>query len=640
MNAATREETPILRPEGKVKAMWASVDLIFYECAGQLYRYHIPTGQKDFFMTLPCSVYRGWKVVSNQTVQFDLNWEDCWYNREEGKYYSSYSDPVFFYVTRGEEGKVPSKISTERTLFSGDEIALRYNALVRRIPGGSYSVGKVTFENLRHGEFTRDDLDILREELHYLGLIDMADSIWDIEQTKESTRLPATTVRDMYESVFGKGSFASLAGKDLNSVTGGYFLYDKETDEYRYVCYSYGGGDAAITGNTVFTKVVEKGGSVELYVRKAIISQGGVLFYPGNTWLVDHYDAPIFAIGKRSSDPESDRQPDKMLENGELDEYLPLYKVTFLANGDGSYAWQSTEMVEEGKPIPESCFEETPLPLGKVSGDAYFAEERQLVTSPFGSFNKFWSKVVLVTEDNVDEWKEKIEDRNPQLGYWIYRKTSYDKTFRWRHLLGEGEFGTFAYYRYYERGGVLFENNLDDQTEIPLGIVGKDVEDIVAFRDLVFYRVGNAIYRCYIPEASLKQVVTIPSGAQWEPVSNRVIRITAGGETYWYDTESGTNMSSYSGPEIREVPVNKLASLDAEHLFVPQAPSAGPEVNIDEPAVSTEQETPASGSDPLPENNGISDASAPVIWPWIMGGAILLVGIGGAVTWFLIRKKK
>lgn len=43
------------------------------------------------------------------------------------------------------------------------------------------------------------------------------------------------------------------------------------------------------------------------------------------------------------------------LFNGDLDEYLPIFKVTFKDNGQGGYYWVSSEMILPGAPIPEEA---------------------------------------------------------------------------------------------------------------------------------------------------------------------------------------------------------------------------------------------------------------------------------------------
>lgn len=647
LDVATRTEKALFKPEGKVKRLQATVDLIFYECAGQLYRYYIPSGKSDFFMTLPYNRGQGWSVVSNQTVKFSMNYEGFWYNREEDQYYENSPGPDFFYVKEGEENQIPTEISPERTPASKESLfELKYEHLIRLIPETSILTGKITYGNMGTGEFLFDDSDVLRQEMHYLGLIDMGDDIWDIEKSSESARLSAATLKQVYERVFGPGTFASLAGKDIQDVTGGYFIYDKETDEYVYYCYSYGGGDPAMTGRRFYFKAEEKNGTVNLYFRDASISQGGTVFYAGNTSLTHEDYGGAFAVGFRDGFEDSSLQPDTMLVNGAFDEYLPVYVASFRQNADGSYRWVSTEMVEEGKEIPKSCFGEWSLPTGKMADDEYFSFERQLVTSPFASLKKTWTTTVFLTEENLAEWKPVIfadePDRDPPLGLWVYRKFN-GNGMHWSYSPGGDILGTFGYYCYRVKNGVLYEWNLDASTATPLFLSDENMADFVAFRDLLFYRVGNKVYRYYIPDGTLDEVATLPDGATWEPASNRVLCITVGGETYWYDTESDQRKDSYDGPEIISVAVEKLAKLDAGELIVTPPASGSEEGNhhttVDGSGKDETNKT-ADASDSAPRDGGEIAEETSGLWVWIGVGIGIGLAVAIAVTVLLRKKKK
>ena len=639
LDVATRAETPLFKAEGFVKEMKATVDLLFYECAGQLYRYHIPSGQKDFFMTVPAYGNTGWNLVSNQTVSFNSHWKQYWYNREEDQYYSAYSKPQYHTVSPGNEGLRPAEFVAERTALTQTVFEIEYDYLIRRIPFASYLTERVDFSNFRASSLLRNDDGILRQELDYLGWIDLDEEVSEPypEKNPDMPRIPAAVVKQVYESVFGQGAFASLEGKDIRSVVEGHLYYDQQTDEYRFMCYTGGGGDGGGYRRTVYTDVVEKDGVTEVYVRFATAepTTTKVLFHPGMSTLVE--DEPFaFALG--NADYFSVR---KFLD-GEYDAYLPLYKVTLRENEDGSYRWESTEPVEEGKASLSELF---PASTPSANGDdyeAFFSKHRNLTACLLGSKNKAWSELVLVTPDNAEELKSVIVtennlDLNTMHGFWYYGRNPYNKQ-SWQYMLRfVTPYDTFGQMLYYERGGILYSCDLDYKKYSPLHLVGDGVEDIHAFRDLIFFRRGDRLYRYYIPLDLLEEVATLPEGAQWSPASNRDLCFTTQTRTYWYDIQTKTEMDTYSGPEIITVTVD-------DKVVDPNADTSQKITDTDkntEASDSLTEETDASVDDVSTGSvtDGVSqeEGSSAV---WIVVAVVAVAAVAAAAVFFVLKKKK
>ena len=364
LDLVSRLERVIANAEGTVTAMEATCDLLFYEADRKLYRIYLPEGKTDLFMDL--SLYNPrlkWSAFSNQCVRLFLHNRVIYYNRETDRYYSSLSSTDTFYITKGSENLVPPVISPKGTLFDTEGIFFNYSHLIRLIPDASYGSGTVTYETLKTAEFTNNNNDLLLQELSYAGIISMRtedEMVYPNTETPYLPRIPAATVKECYEKIFGKGTFAALAGKDITDVVGGSLLYDAKSDEYRFLCYTGGGGDSGCLPRALYTDIATSEDEVVLQVRYGLVFRGSssqIALYSGSSRLVDYQNAKAFSVI-----PEMDRpyeQTDsavKRAQNGVYDSYFPLYKVTFKANGDGTYYWKSTELVEEATPVPEELF--------------------------------------------------------------------------------------------------------------------------------------------------------------------------------------------------------------------------------------------------------------------------------------------
>lgn len=75
----------------------------------------------------------------------------------------------------------------------------------------------------------------------------------------------------------------------------------------------------------------------------------------GGWWEGDKYHQ-VLLRGHHPSNYKSD--PNSvycLLHAGTFDEYLPLYQVTFRADGEGEYWWYTSQKIQEGTPIPEEA---------------------------------------------------------------------------------------------------------------------------------------------------------------------------------------------------------------------------------------------------------------------------------------------
>ena len=160
-------------------------------------------------------------------------------------------------------------------------------------------------------------------------------------------RIPAETVESVFNSLFGPGSF-DLIRHDRFWGRGA-LEYVESSDEYVYFENPGGGGPAIDTREEVLS-VEETGDTLILKVRYGLF----------------HFDSPhpcsIFAddsiLNATVENPDArlvyvDESVGDWLLEGRFDEYLPVYAHTFKSNGDGAYYWESTEMIEAPKEIPE-----------------------------------------------------------------------------------------------------------------------------------------------------------------------------------------------------------------------------------------------------------------------------------------------
>jgi hypothetical protein len=208
---------------------------------------------------------------------------------------------------------------------------------------------------------------IVVEELLNVGLIPKDLQIFGYQPTEEQIlacpRVSATDLRRTFDRLFGPDASKLLDGVERFGGDVSY-LQLLEDGTYAYVPYSSLGGMGG-ADRISYVKSERDGDKVFVYVRYA------------------YYSAPypcIWIVGVRAGNSEPYRllstvdtsgwsvQPWTRVAAGEFDEYFPIYKHTFVSNGDGTYYWDSTELVEEGKQIPLSAIYSPPA-TEAVGGD-------------------------------------------------------------------------------------------------------------------------------------------------------------------------------------------------------------------------------------------------------------------------------
>jgi len=228
-----------------------------------------------------------------------------------------------------------------------------------RIPQSVYSAEKSDSQTVDVSDYT----GILVQELRSAGVLSGGYRFFEPpteEQMRELPRIPVATVRETLDRLFGPGSGDRAIGSELfyfNGVTTPYrLLYSEEENAYIYYPYSAGGGDPRIS--EVYEKLlrVETEGENKImysvYVRYVDgVNDGNTLGDLKGYYYLRGYD-PEVEGHKFFARFESDVRDEVF--SGAYDEYLPLFRHEFRPNGDGSYYWAETVVVEAGKqPTPE-----------------------------------------------------------------------------------------------------------------------------------------------------------------------------------------------------------------------------------------------------------------------------------------------
>ncbi|MBQ4322908.1 MAG: hypothetical protein IJC19_03105 [Clostridia bacterium] len=649
LNLLTRQETRIVKPEGKVDAMEASLDLLFFEVDRKLYRHYLSGGQTDFVVDLsPYNPNRGWYAFSNQTV---CPSSGLYYNREKDRYYSKVGFNQVFRVSKGEEDKISPPITVEGIDYDTDSIEFKYRYLTRLIPKASFDKGLVMFDNLPSGEFTNNDNDILLQELSYAGIISMRRQAgYPDSENPYLPRIPAATVKKVYENIFGPGTFREREKKDISDVVGGILFYEEETDEYRFLCYSGGGGDPACFPRAGYTDISITEDSIVLLVRYATMSvafSDKVSIYTGSTLLTDRQNVTPFCVMPEIENPYDN--PDSArnrFENGFYDAYLPLYKVTFKANGDGTYHWSSTLLVEEAKTIPVELYPKEPDPEDLQSKDykEFFGEERSLVSVVLGSVNESWSQLVEVDESNEAQWRTIIYkwENSPalRLGFWWNRKTGENNS-SWQYLFSSDLSSCFhRNYVYWAFDNYISVIDLDsDETKI-LCTLSTPVKKMVAYEDLLFFQCEDTIYRMYLPNGMVEDLMTIPEGAEWEPVSNVTVKYSLNGKTAWYNSLKRETVRIYHGPEKYSFSVQEWRLWKAGEWKDPSESTATDAATNASADTSSALTTDGADVDPSQTESGEPAPQQSLSWLWSVAVGVVLLAAAGAVALALFRKKR
>jgi len=351
----SEEEVKIVRPEGEVFAMEASIDLLFYEVDRKLYRVYLPENRIDFFMDLsPYSPWQEWSVFSNQSVCVYFNGEKIYYNREEECYYSDLGLGGAFLVARGEENKVPSSLSSKRVPYDENGIVSRYGHLIRTIPDASYSSIRTEYGHILG--YDNSNMDIFFQELAYAGILRCVDPSYFFEMEEDdSPCISKEMLQEVYERTFGPGSFEKFKSKEILSSSYGEIVYNTDHHDYHnaYFVNPNLKQNPDIISRVAYTDVSDNGSEIILKVRRGVAS----LEVSSKVRLFGSGSSKAFSIIPEVEDFRKD--PDSAynrLLRGEYDEYFPLYAVTFLSNGDGTYHWKSTELLEGGTPVPGELF--------------------------------------------------------------------------------------------------------------------------------------------------------------------------------------------------------------------------------------------------------------------------------------------
>jgi len=249
-------------------------------------------------------------------------------------------------------------------LFCAEEDSFEY--LLDRVPVNAYageSASTIESVGLMSGHFKCASY-ILLEELFRTGLIpkDVPEfgSLPSREQVLACPRVSVSDVFRTFDRLFGPGASQLLKNAERIGGDSSYIqLLDEEN--YAYVPYSYLGGMGSAY-RICYVKSETAGDRVFVYARFAHYSAPG---YPSiwiSGWISGTPDGDFARYQLLDTVDTSDWsvQPWSRIDAGEFDEYFPIYKHTFVSNGDGTYYWDSTEMVESGKNIPLSVIASIP----------------------------------------------------------------------------------------------------------------------------------------------------------------------------------------------------------------------------------------------------------------------------------------
>ncbi|MBQ4323028.1 MAG: hypothetical protein IJC19_03730 [Clostridia bacterium] len=233
-----------------------------------------------------------------------------------------------------------------------------HEKLLEYVPYAAYTGQTETIETQGVSYCT---LRIFYKELKQQGLIPSDMKSIDREPSKEALlSFPQVSVEDVcktFDRLFGPNASRLLkideaeSGKPiLNSMSEQLYLSEDRKTFY-YVPHWYGGGDYTLPYGRLFRSEVV-GEDLCLYVRMVYTSFDNDLYF----WLFETFKREKVLIDYRCDDWDKlGVNPWEMLDNGDFDEYLPVYKHTFKPNGDGTYYWASTVKETDGKQIPISA---------------------------------------------------------------------------------------------------------------------------------------------------------------------------------------------------------------------------------------------------------------------------------------------
>ncbi len=228
-------------------------------------------------------------------------------------------------------------------------------SLLQYVPVGAYNTtGEITPENVPEYEFGAGPVRILFRKLLDEGLVhDTKSPSSDPAECPDAPVFTEAEIKTHFENLFGPGSFASYAGKDIRNV-GQVLHYDSAKKNYTYVLFGGWGGGLSYLPYKAYEKTEKDGENLLVYVR-----YGTYGFSEEIVELWDcHYeglpqDLKSFSSGYDVGWPDGIYEK---LESGQLDEYLPLYCHTFKPNGNGGYYWAFTRVAEAATPIPEELY--------------------------------------------------------------------------------------------------------------------------------------------------------------------------------------------------------------------------------------------------------------------------------------------
>ena len=264
--------------------------------------------------------------------------------------------------------------------------------LLAQVPHGAYNMQqKITFENLP-GSSAPNVSSILINRLHALGYL-KNDKPGDIKGYPADTTLetvPLQTVKVVFDSLFGVGSFDNLPNNEI-------FVFNNQLSfiksEGVYVYHSYNGSsDASCEFREEILDSTFSGNDYIVKVRYCLFG-----FYGGAK------DELCSLMGDNSVNSnlqytplayvEKDRVQD--FREGAYDAYSPIYTLTFKSNGRGSYYWYSTEMTEAPKQIPENMVHSYPSPTTDAITDVSTGSATNVVPQEEGS-SAVWIVVAVV----------------------------------------------------------------------------------------------------------------------------------------------------------------------------------------------------------------------------------------------------
>ena len=217
---------------------------------------------------------------------------------------------------------------------------------LQQVPEGSFVLDeKTTYQNLEEKQLQNNTAVILLRTLHERGYIKnfplAGDENPDPEGDPTKERIPTETVKSVYDSLFGPGSFDRRPIKRF--ITGfGSLESFSNPEEYVYYEPFVGGDSGQILRHTPIVSAKELNGSLIMRVRFASLYRS---YYQPSFIEADSTGHVIAYVSD---------SVENALKEGVYDEYLPIYEIVFKSNGDGTYYWESTEMIEAPKTVPES----------------------------------------------------------------------------------------------------------------------------------------------------------------------------------------------------------------------------------------------------------------------------------------------